>query len=235
MSSTYFISDLHLDADHPAPTATLARFLRNTTDCDSLYILGDLFEAWIGDDDDSPLAREIALSLRAFRDAGARLFIMRGNRDFLLGEAYSERCGATLLDDPTVIDLYGRRALLMHGDTLCTADTDYQAFRQTVRDPAWQARALHLPLSERRALARQLRRESLDATREKAHSIMDVTANEVSGVMSAHGVDLLIHGHTHRPARHESPLGERWVLGDWGESAWVLKAIQGDIELINIY
>lgn len=234
MSSAYFISDLHLDADRPALTATFAHFLRTITDCDSLYILGDLFETWIGDDDDSALASEVAQHLCAFRDSGAQLFLMRGNRDFLLGESYSERCGAVLLDDPTVIDLYGRPALLMHGDTLCTADTDYQAFRRTVRDPAWQARTLSLPLEERRSLARQLRRESLDATRDKAQDIMDVTVSEVDTAMSAHQVDLLIHGHTHRPAQHETSLGERWVLGDWGESAWVLQAGENSMDLIDI-
>ncbi|MGB1142001.1 MAG: UDP-2,3-diacylglucosamine diphosphatase, partial [Halioglobus sp.] len=208
MSSAYFISDLHLDADRPALTVTLAHFLRTISDCDSLYILGDLFEAWIGDDDDSDLASEVAGYLRAFRDSGAKLFLMQGNRDFLLGESYSERCGAVLLDDPTVIDLYGRPALLMHGDTLCTADTDYQAFRRTVRNPAWQARTLNLPLEERRTLARQLRRESLDATRDKAQDIMDVTISEVDSAISDHRVDLLIHGHTHRPAIHELDCGE---------------------------
>lgn len=234
MSGTLFISDLHLDADRPALTAAFAHFLKEHRNCERLYILGDLFEAWIGDDDDAPLALEAAHLLRAFSDAGPDLFLMRGNRDFLLGDTFSQRCGATLLDDPTVIDLYGEPVLLMHGDTLCTDDTAYQAFRRTVRDTDCQARMLALPLAERRALARQLRNESLAATGDKPPAIMDVTPRAVAEAMSAHAVNTLIHGHTHRPGRHSSGDGERWVLGDWGDTACILSAAPEKSRLIKI-
>lgn len=234
MSSSLFISDLHLDAGRPALTEAFARFLDDHRGCKRLYILGDLFEAWIGDDDDAPLAHRTAQLLRAFSDAGPDLYLMRGNRDFLLGAAFSERCGATLLDDPTVIDLHGEPVLLMHGDTLCTADTDYQAFRNTVRAASWRARTLALPLPERRALARQLRGESLAAAGEKPGAIVDVTPGEVDKVMSEYGVSTLVHGHTHRPGRYSCAAGQRWVLGDWGATAWILAAENGEKRLINI-
>jgi UDP-2,3-diacylglucosamine hydrolase len=235
LSSTLFISDLHLDADRPALTAAFARFLQAHRNSERLYILGDLFEAWVGDDDDAPLASEVARLLRAFSDAGPGLFLMRGNRDFLLGETFCTRSGATLIEDPTVIDLYGEPALLMHGDTLCTADTDYQAFRRTVRQPAWRSRTLALPLQERRALASQLRSESLGATGNKPAAIMDVAPQAVDRVMSERGVAVLIHGHTHRPGVHEVAMGERWVLGDWGATAWILAAGPRERKLINLF
>ena len=135
--------------------------------------------------------------------------------------------------DPTVIDLYGKRTLLMHGDSLCTADTDYQAFRQTARDPDWQAQLLARTLAERRAIADQLRAASKDAGSNKAEDIMDVTPNEVDRVMQHHGVDCLIHGHTHRPATHSQALGQRWVLGDWDQQGWYIEASPAGLELIN--
>ena len=213
MSSTCFISDLHLDTVRPAVTRALADFLSSHTHCTALYILGDLFEAWPGDDDDSPIAREARQLLRAYSDAGPELFIMCGNRDFLLGEAFCESVGASLLGDPTVIDLYGEATLLMHGDSLCTADSDYQQFRRKARDPHWQRQLLAKPLAERRALADDLRAMSSEATSMKSEDIMDVTPAEVDRQMRAHGVGQLIHGHTHRPARHDSDNQLRWVLG----------------------
>ncbi len=233
MSSTCFISDLHLDSARPAAVQALAEFLAKRTDCAQLFILGDLFEAWPGDDDDSPLAAEVARMLRDFSAAGAGLHIMRGNRDFLLAEGFCKRVGATLLPDPTVIDLYGEPTLLMHGDSLCTGDTDYQAFRLTARDPAWQARLLARPLAERRALAAELRALSREATGMKSEDIMDVAPAEVGREMRAHGVRQLIHGHTHRPARHETDTGLRWVLGAWEDRGWVLEAGEGAIQLSN--
>jgi UDP-2,3-diacylglucosamine hydrolase len=198
-----------------------------------LFILGDLFEAWPGDDDDSPLAGEVAGLLQHYSNAGPRLFIMQGNRDFLLGADFCANVGATLLPDPTVIDLHGEPTLLMHGDSLCTADADYQQFRRTARDPAWQARLLAQPLAERRALAAALRTKSREATSMKSEDIMDVTPSAVERAMAAQGVRQLIHGHTHRPARHESPAGLRWVMGAWEEKAWVLEAGAKEINLYN--
>ena len=233
MPRSLFISDLHLDTARPATIDALGQFLDNNRDVDALYILGDLFEAWLGDDDDSPLAAEIRTLLRAYSDGGPRLFLMQGNRDFLMGEELCRAVGATLMADPTVIDLYGKRTLLMHGDSLCTADTDYQAFRQTARDPDWQAQLLARTLAERRAIADQLRAASKDAGSNKAEDIMDVTPDEVDRVMQHHGVDCLIHGHTHRPATHSQDRGQRWVLGDWDQQGWYIEASPSSMELIN--
>ena len=233
MPRSLFISDLHLDTARPATIDALAQFLDNNRDVDALYILGDLFEAWLGDDDDSPLAAEIRTLLKAYSDSGPRLFLMQGNRDFLMGEELCRAVGATLLADPTVIGLYGKRTLLMHGDSLCTADTDYQAFRQTARDPDWQAQLLARTLAERRAIADQLRAASKDAGSNKAEDIMDVTPDEVDRVMQHHGVDCLIHGHTHRPATHSQDRGQRWVLGDWDQQGWYIEASPAGLELIN--
>lgn len=233
MSSTLFISDLHLDPARPAVTRALGQFLASSTHCARLYILGDLFEAWIGDDDDAPLAAEVAALLSDFSATGAELFIMQGNRDFLLGEAFCSRVGARLLPDPTPIDLYGEPTLLLHGDSLCTRDREYQQFRQTARNPEWQSQLLAQTVDQRRALAGQMRSMSREANSNKAEDIMDVTPSEVEKVMRDAGVRQLIHGHTHRPGRHDMSTGERWVLGDWDQRAWVLKATQGSINLIN--
>ncbi|MFV0277321.1 MAG: UDP-2,3-diacylglucosamine diphosphatase [Parahaliea sp.] len=234
MSGTWFISDLHLDPARPAVTQALADFLAARRDARALYILGDFFEAWIGDDDDAPLVGEVAGLLARYRAAGPELYLMPGNRDFLLGEAFATRCGATLLPDPSVIDLYGRRALLMHGDSLCTGDSAYQQFRAMARSPAWQAEVLARPLAERRALAAQLRGMSQDANSNKAEDIMDVSPPEVEKTLVDNGVELLIHGHTHRPQRHSQQHGERWVLGDWHVHAWVINAEPEDMKLIKI-
>lgn len=171
--------------------------------------------------------------LTAFSAAGPALYLMQGNRDFLLGEHFSERVGARLLADPTKIDLYGSPALLMHGDSLCTGDTEYQAFRRQARDPHWQQQLLAQPLAERRALASKLRSMSKEANSNKAEDIMDVTPSEVERAMAEAAVGVLIHGHTHRPARHAHDAGVRWVLGDWDTSGWYLRADSKAIELID--
>jgi len=233
VSSTLFISDLHLDTARPAVTRALAAFLAQHQHCERLYILGDLFEAWIGDDDDAPLAAEVAALLRDFTAAGPALFIMGGNRDFLLGEAFCEAVGAQLLPDPTVIDLYGESTLLMHGDSLCTSDTQYQAFRRTARDPQWQQQMLARSLAERRSLAGELRSMSREANSNKAEDIMDVTPPEVDKVMRTYGVTQLIHGHTHRPATHKVSAGYRWVLGDWHALGWAISASSTELNLYN--
>ena len=233
MSYTLFISDLHLDAARPGITQALAVFLDQNKHCDSLFILGDLFEAWVGDDDDCELALEMTELLSGFSASGPALYLMQGNRDFLLGEDFCRTVGAQLLPDPTVIDLYGEPTLLMHGDSLCTGDADYQAFRKTARDPKWQADLLSHSLDERRAFARQLRSMSKESGSNKAEDIMDVTAHEVHRMMTEQGVKWLIHGHTHRPARHEISTGTRWVLGDWGQKGWFIRASEAGIELEN--
>jgi UDP-2,3-diacylglucosamine hydrolase len=233
VSVTLFISDLHLDTARPAVTQALAKFLQQNRSCQCLYILGDLFEVWLGDDDDSALAAEIGGLLKEFAASGSALYLMHGNRDFLLGQDFCNSIGAELLADPTVIDLYGQPTLIMHGDSLCTADVEYQAFRKTARDPRWQADILSRSLEDRRAFAAQLRTMSKEANSNKAEDIMDVTAAEVEQIMVRHQVRQLIHGHTHRPARHEGPGGVRWVLGDWGARGWVIRANLEGVELDN--
>lgn len=233
MSRTLFISDLHLDASRPRITGALADFLKRSTDCDALYILGDIFEVWVGDDDDSALAAEIAALFRDFTAAGPSLYLMVGNRDFLLGKDFCAAVGAILLPDPTLIDLYGTPTLLMHGDSLCTADEEYMGFRATARNPDWQAQLMSQSIGERRALAAQLRSMSAESNSNKAEDIMDVTPSEVDREMAEAGVTQMIHGHTHRPARHKHAQGVRWVLGDWGPKLWYIEADDSTINLIN--
>ena len=226
--ATWFISDLHLQASRPELTRACIALLDELHGCDALYILGDLFEAWIGDDDDAPWLTEFETALARLAASGSHLYFQHGNRDFLLGAEFAQRCGLTLLPESTVIHLYGRPTLLLHGDTLCTDDRDYLAFREQVRNPLWQQAVLSKPLAERRQLAAMLRNESRMAGADKQDGIMDVTATEVERVMQQASVDLLIHGHTHRPARHPLMLAghpaERIVLGDWDRSGWKLRA-----------
>lgn len=234
--NTLFISDLHLHSSRPQITRAFFTFLQERTrNTSALYILGDFFDAWVGDDDDSPLALEVAHQLKQLSLGGTAIFFMHGNRDFLLGEHYANTCGAQLLPEGTVIDLYGRPTLLLHGDSLCTRDSDYQAFRQQVRSPQWQAQLLAQPLAARRALAAQLREKSQAMNAMKAEDIMDVTDTEVMSVMTQAGVDLLIHGHTHRPARHALTINhkpaERIVLGDWHDDGWCLYASATELKL----
>ncbi len=231
MSRTLFISDLHLDSARPAVIAALAEFLQANSGCDALYILGDIFEAWVGDDDDAPIALEIADLFRTFTASGSPLFLMVGNRDFLLGKDFCESVGAQLLQDPAVIDLYGVPTLLMHGDSLCTRDEEYMKFRAMARSPQWQAQMMASSLDDRRALAAQLRTISKDAGSNKAEDIMDVTPDEVDRVMLDANVARLIHGHTHRPARHEVACGERIVMGEWDSKGWCVEASAESIEL----
>jgi len=225
--STLFISDLHLDAARPHIVELFTRFIAaGARAAEALYILGDLFESWIGDDDDSPLALQVAQSLYALKQSGVPVFFMHGNRDFLLGEAYAKRAGMTLLDDPTVIEFGGQPTLLMHGDTLCTDDAAYQEFRAVVRNPDWQKQFRARSLSERHAFAAQARAESVKHTAGAKPEIMDVNQAAVLAAMRKHGVRTLIHGHTHRPATHrfefDGQVAERIVLGDWYEQSSVL-------------
>lgn len=233
MSATYFISDLHLEATRPGTVRALRRFLLERQDCDALYILGDLFEVWIGDDDDSPLVLEVTEMLARFSAAGPRLYLLQGNRDFLLGKQFCRQVGGKLLRDPSVVNLYGKPTLLLHGDSLCTRDTEYQAFRKTTRTKAWQAELLARSLEERRALARELRNRSRDATSNKAEDIMDVTLEEVERALLDHEVRQMIHGHTHRPARHDHAAGTRWVLGDWDQKGWYLEVTPDSLNLVD--
>lgn len=226
--TTLFISDLHLDPRRPHIVDLFTELLAGEARrADALYILGDLFESWIGDDDDAALAARVAEATRALRDSGVPVWFMHGNRDFLLGADYATRAGMTLLADPSVVEIGGEHVLLMHGDTLCTDDVEYLKFRALVRDPRWQAQFLAKPLAERRAFAAQARGESRKHTSAAKPEIMDVNQEAVAVAMRAHGVHKLIHGHTHRPATHHFDLdgrvAERVVLGDWYEQDSVLR------------
>ena len=227
--STLLIADLHLDDSRPHITSLFEQYLASdeVRRADALYILGDLVEAWIGDDDDAELPQRIATATRAVRDAGVPVYFMVGNRDFLLGERFAERAGFTLLDDGTVHDLYGTPTLLMHGDVLCTDDVAYQEVRRSVRTPAWKAQILAMSLDARRAFAAKAREDSRAHTGSTHETIMDVNANAVAEAMRNAHVRRLVHGHTHRPAIHRFDLdghtAERIVLGDWYEQGSVLQ------------
>ncbi len=211
-----FISDCHLDPARPEVTAALASFLeQRAADAARLYILGDLFEAWLGDDDPAP---ELAGTVGALRRLAATrpVYFLAGNRDFLLGEAFAADTGIRLLHESEHIELGGHQALLLHGDTLCTDDHDYQAFRAQVRSADWQTAFLAKPLAERQQIAAALRSDSVDAMAQKPSEIMDVNPDAVLNCFETSGVDTIIHGHTHRPARHRYAQGrQRIVLGDW--------------------
>ncbi len=235
--ATLFIADLHLDPARPQITRLFENYLASdeVRSADTLYILGDLVEAWIGDDDDAELPQRIAEAIRAVHDAGVPVHFMVGNRDFLLGETFATRAGMTLLDDGTVRDIQGRPTLLMHGDTLCTDDLAYQAVRKQVRTPEWQAQILAMPLEARRAFAAKARADSKAHTGSTMESIMDVNAEAVAAALRGAGVTRLIHGHTDRPAIHRLGLGgkpaERIVLGDWYEQGSVLVVDGERVEL----
>lgn len=242
--TTLFISDLHLDAERPQVTDLFGRFLREEARrADALYILGDLFEAWVGDDDPSETGAFVASELRAVSDGGVPVYFIRGNRDFLVGDSYARRAGMAILPDPAVVVLYGEPTLIMHGDTLCTDDVAYQQFRTQVRNPAWQQQFLSQPLAARLAFAQQARAAS------KAHqaglqdkgtmeSITDVASDTVSATLARFGIARLIHGHTHRPAIHDFGIGgrarQRIVLGDWYDQGSVLRVSKDGVELSSL-
>ena len=238
LKRTLFISDLHLDAARPEATARFHRFLEETAPgADALYILGDLFEYWVGDDGLTlPFNEAIASDLSRVSRLTS-LFFMHGNRDFLAAQGFEAATGARLVADPARIDLYGRPTLLMHGDTLCTDDLAYQRFRAQVRDPAWQQAVLARPLAERVAMAKGLREESDAAKQGKSMEIMDVSREAVERAFAESGCDVLIHGHTHRPGHHAYRVGgrdrERWVLPDWYEGGGYLEASPAGIRALE--
>lgn len=223
MPHTLLISDLHLAPDRPEVSCFFFDFLEKTASrAEALYVLGDLFEYWPGDDElATPLPAAVAKAFTGLRQNGVALYLMHGNRDFLLGERFLRASGATLLSDPTLTNLYGTPTLLLHGDTLCTDDTAYLAFRAKVRDPAWQSEFLALPLPQRKAIIEGLRRDNALEKGQKSAAAMDVNLDAVSAVLRQYHYPRLIHGHTHRPALHVHNIDgrrcERWVLGDWYE------------------
>lgn len=233
MQASYLISDLHLEAVDDPVFDRFRRFLAAIrVDAARLFLLGDLFEAWVGDDDDSALARAVAEELALLAASGVELAFLHGNRDFLLGADYATRCRMRLLPETSAIELHGRSCLLLHGDTLCTGDVGYQAVRRQIRDPGWQAAFLARDLAGRRAFAAEARAESGRHTAAMAESIMDVDAEAVAAAFAASGADWLIHGHTHRPDVHEEGAQRRRiVLGDWPRQASWLRIDDAGAEL----
>jgi len=220
--STHFIADLHLQASKPELTAIFNRYLAGPArDAHTLYILGDLFEYWIGDDGSLPEHRDNVDALAALAESGVHVFFMRGNRDFAVGPEFARTAGLRIIDDPLLIDLYGMPTLLTHGDVLCTDDIEHQRFRAKYSDPAWRRRMLKLPKFLRRQIARSARAKSQYNTRNLSEEIMDVNELAVRNFMQEYGASRLIHGHTHRPQIHDVALkygnGERYVLPDWHE------------------
>lgn len=219
----------------PDITDAFVDFVETTAKgADELYILGDFFEVWIGDDHDTPFNRRIINTLAAL---DTPTFIMHGNRDFLIGEDFCREAGAALLNDPTVLSLSGRPALLMHGDSLCTRDEPYMQARRMLRDTAVQADLLSKSIAERLVIAQGARAQSQEHTRDTAEDIMDVTPKEVVREMQDFRVDLMIHGHTHRPAIHKLTVNglpaQRIVLGDWDTHGWYLEERDGELDLVS--
>ena len=234
MSRTLFIADLHLCQQEPAITAGFLRFLqREATACEALYILGDLFESWIGDDDPNPLHQQVAEALSALT---IPVWFIHGNRDFLLGKKFAARCGMQLLPEEQLLELYGHRVLIMHGDTLCTDDAGYLRFREKVHQPWLQRLFLRLPLWLRQKVAVRLRNDSKQANQTKSQQIMDVNQQAVEAVMERYQASLLIHGHTHRPAIHRLTVSdhpaERAVLGAWHQEGSMIQLDADGVSLI---
>ncbi|MCG8709305.1 UDP-2,3-diacylglucosamine diphosphatase [Brenneria sp. 4F2] len=236
--ATLFIADLHLSIHEPAITAGFLRFLRHdAAQADALYILGDLFDAWIGDDDPQPLHTTIANALLMLHLQGVPCYFVHGNRDFLIGKRFAKRSGLTLLPAENVLDLYGQRILILHGDTLCTDDHAYQKFRRRVHNPLIQRLYLLLPLAIRLKIAAGMRSASRQANQHKSQEIMDVNSEQVIDRLQHYQVDTLIHGHTHRPAIHQiirdNFRARRAVLGAWHHEGSMIKVTPQDIELIS--
>lgn len=235
--ATLFIADLHLSTEEPAITAGFLRLLAGEArTADALYILGDLFEAWIGDDDPNPLHAKIASAIKALVDSGVPCYFIHGNRDFLVGKRFARRSGMRLLPEEHVLTLYGKRILIMHGDTLCTDDIGYLRFRAKVHQPWLQKLFLALPLSIRQRIAARMRAGSKASNQTKSEAIMDVNPQAVIDVMTRHHVHHLIHGHTHRPAIHELDIehhpARRYVLGAWHDEGSMIKVSEANIELL---
>ena len=231
--TTIFISDLHLDKDRPKVIRYFIDFLNNLeSDIESLYILGDFVEYWVGDDDPGDGLEEVFSSIKK-KSNDIPIYFMHGNRDFMISEKFCNHHGMKFLKDPTKIKLHGKKILLMHGDTLCIDDIEYQKFRTMVRSPLWQNEMLKKSLEERINLAKMLRAKSLSETGTKDEVIMDVNNDEVISQLKKHNVDMIIHGHTHRPNIHkiisENKECKRIVLGDWYDKSFILRISDGEI------
>ena len=238
----YFISDLHLDETRPHTTALFQSFAEDLKDNDpqtELYILGDLFESWIGDDYENELHDEVKTTLKSLTGSGIKVFFLYGNRDFLIGKEFLSETGVELLIDPFLLKSNGETILLTHGDQMCIDDIEYQTFRSIVRNPDWQKDFLNFPISKRLKIAGETKDASKQSKQEKSMEIMDVNEEEVLRVFKQHEVNTMIHGHTHRPMKHEfkidGKLCSRYVLGDWNKtSAMVLQWSKESLELIDL-
>ena len=238
MSKTLFIADLHLHRDRDDITDLFCHFLENDAiGCDALYILGDLFEVWFGDDNPCPMIKRVSERLKALNDTGVPIYYIHGNRDFTIGKRFCKQSGMILLPESKVIDLYGTPALIMHGDSLCTRDVAYQKFRKRSRNPIVKFLLLSLPFKTRQKIAGDIRNKSKASNKKISLEIMDVTQSEVEKDMTNAGVQLLIHGHTHRPDRHHFDLhgqpAERIVLGDWYDQGSALVVTKDGMSLEN--
>lgn len=237
--TTLFISDLHLEADRPEIGEQFLAFLDGEArEAEALYILGDFFEAWVGDDDPDAYYAVIKRALRQLVDSGVPVYFMHGNRDFMIGETFATETGVTILPDPSPVELYGKAVLLSHGDAMCTDDVEYQQVRAMTRNPEWQAMMLAKPLDERLAIAAQARADSKARNATLADEIMDVNEDAVKQTIADHDVEILLHGHTHRPGIHGVEVGERFakrvVLGDWYEQGSVLRWDDDGMELSDL-
>jgi len=237
--TTLFIADIHLGNEHPEISQRFCDFLHSEAcRAEALYILGDLFEVWIGDDGVQPEHEAAITALRELTRSGVPIYVMRGNRDFLLGKQFEAMSGCALIDDPVVINFYGIPTLLMHGDTLCTDDNEYIQFRQQMRSSEWQQQFLSQSVEQRAAIARHYREESRRRSQGKPQEIMDVNDEAVIDIMERYGVARLIHGHTHRPAIHELAVdlhpAQRIVLGDWYTQQSVLRCDASGFRLSNL-
>ena len=236
-----FISDLHLQDSRPELTDALVHFLAEQRGaCEALYILGDLFEVWLGDDTAYLCGGRVSEALRDFTRSGSRLFLMHGNRDFLIGERFAAQCGAELIQEPHRLKTAHGDIILLHGDSLCTDDLEYQNFRKLVRSAQWQSEFLAKSLQERAQFAKQARIQSREAMATKTEEILDVNQQSVLDFFQLHGCPRLLHGHTHRPAVHSIPLeqpiegksvAKRMVLGDWGTLGWYAVVSDDEWEL----
>jgi UDP-2,3-diacylglucosamine hydrolase len=229
-----FISDLHLSDDRPDITGAFVSFLETeAVKAKRFYILGDLFEAWIGDDDPSELARTVVNALNDLSQTDTQVFVQQGNRDFLLGKGFARETGTSLLPDYEVIGSGDKQFLLCHGDTLCLEDVDYIKFRRKVRNPIYRWVLAHMPLKFRQNLAANWRAKSMAANSNKATNIMDATPSEVDRLLTHYDCSVMIHGHTHRPKVHQHPNGVRYVLGDWDKQGWYISLEKGEAELVS--
>ena len=232
--SIFFISDLHLEQNKPHLTKAFKNFIDSKVNLDDeLFILGDFFEQWIGDDNEDDFIKSVKNILKDKTAKGLTVYFMHGNRDFLIGDKFCKEVGAILLDDPYIINLEEKKIMLIHGDSLCTDDEDYQNFRNLVRSKDWQEDFLSKDLKERKEVAKNLREISSLENQTKDEYIMDVNQSEVLKIIESHSVDVLIHGHTHRPFVHDENGVPRMVLGDWGDFLWFIESSEGNLNLLK--